>query len=416
MKNFYFLFSLILLAPLFSSAQNNYKPGYVVTLNGDTVKGYINYREWDKNPKNISFKKDLTATAEEFTPENTGAFGITGFEYFKSCTVPISQAQVETGNLKVGVDSSYITANVFLRVLTVGGNVSVFSYEDDIKTRYYILEHGRVQPAELIYRIYYRGDNANDYKTDNIYQIQLQSLAQKYNVDSYKLQVQLTTAQYSESDIIKIAKAINGDNAVQFTPESRLGTGWFAGIGIADNVLTFTGGIAYPPKKSFFPKIAAGFDLYPNKNIQKFFFRAEVSFTANQYSFPEKPDAEGLSSYSISNIMQRTVSGSAQVVYNIYSAENVSVFIGAGVSINISSYNNYHFTQYNNMTSTTTNEFPGFVHVWDSVPLKAGITLNKKLEFYAGYTPKADLTNYDNAIYGNFSTYQAGVNYLFGIK
>src|ERR1041384_6957193 len=29
-------------------AQSNYRPGYVVQSNGDTLKGFINYREWGK--------------------------------------------------------------------------------------------------------------------------------------------------------------------------------------------------------------------------------------------------------------------------------------------------------------------------------------------------------------------------------
>ena len=41
----YFLVTLLLL-PLLSIAQSNYKSGYVVTLKGDTLRGYINYKEW----------------------------------------------------------------------------------------------------------------------------------------------------------------------------------------------------------------------------------------------------------------------------------------------------------------------------------------------------------------------------------
>ena len=47
---------VLFLLPLLSIAQANYKSGYVVTLKGDTLRGYINYKEWGRNPKDIDFK------------------------------------------------------------------------------------------------------------------------------------------------------------------------------------------------------------------------------------------------------------------------------------------------------------------------------------------------------------------------
>ena len=55
MRHFSKLFFLTLLLPLFSMAQN-YQPGAVVNLKGDTLYGFINYGDWDNMPKRISFK------------------------------------------------------------------------------------------------------------------------------------------------------------------------------------------------------------------------------------------------------------------------------------------------------------------------------------------------------------------------
>jgi len=87
---------LLLFLPLFSLAQSNYKPGYVITVKGDTVHGFIDYKEWDKNPKNISFKNALNdSVAENFTSKNASGFAVTGSEYFKVFIVHISEDQVE---------------------------------------------------------------------------------------------------------------------------------------------------------------------------------------------------------------------------------------------------------------------------------------------------------------------------------
>lgn len=37
-------------------AQINFKPGYVLTLQGDTIKGFIDYREWMSSSEYINLK------------------------------------------------------------------------------------------------------------------------------------------------------------------------------------------------------------------------------------------------------------------------------------------------------------------------------------------------------------------------
>ncbi len=56
MKPLHNLLFAVLLLPFFSHAQDNYQPGAVVTLKGDTIHGYINFKEWEINPRSISFQ------------------------------------------------------------------------------------------------------------------------------------------------------------------------------------------------------------------------------------------------------------------------------------------------------------------------------------------------------------------------
>jgi len=56
------LFSSFLLLIFFVGATTSYGketlyPGYIITLKNDTVNGYIDYKNWDKNPDKILFKK-----------------------------------------------------------------------------------------------------------------------------------------------------------------------------------------------------------------------------------------------------------------------------------------------------------------------------------------------------------------------
>jgi hypothetical protein len=62
MKPLFTLLSANVLLPPFASAPSNYQLGCVVTLNGDTRKRFIDYRELPAPPRNISFKETGNAT------------------------------------------------------------------------------------------------------------------------------------------------------------------------------------------------------------------------------------------------------------------------------------------------------------------------------------------------------------------
>jgi hypothetical protein len=416
MKHIYkFIFALFLF-PLSAIAQSNYKPGYVVSLKGDTLQGYIDYKEWERNPESIDFKSTLSgAPAESFTAKNARGFAVNGLEYFKRFVVRISRDQVELSNVKQGADTSSITDAVFLRVLTLGKNISLFSYTDKIKTRYYILDGTAGQPQELVYRIYYSAENSTLLQTENRFRIQLEYLAQKYHINNSGLETQISSSAYLEGDILKIAQGINGETAKQFTPKSRLGTRWYGGIGITNNNLSFIGVIQYANNSSTFPKIAAGFDLFLNKNTQKLFFRAELSLSGNAHSFSFGPDATGYSS-SLSKVVQHNVTISPQVVYNLYNSDQFKFFFGAGISFNLSFYNKYHFTDDVSGVTIVTNQFPILPAKRLSFPLKTGMILNNRIEVYVGYTLITSLIDNYQAFTGKVYEYQAGINYLLSVK
>jgi len=416
MKHLDKLLLVFILLPLLSLAQTNYKPGYVITLKSDTLHGFIDYREWDKNPPAVSFKSNLNGSpAETYTTKNADGFAVNGLEYFKSFTVRISRDQVELSNVRQGADTSYITRSVFLRVLSSGKNVSLFSYTDEIKTRYYILDGTGGQPIELVYRVYYSLQNPTVLQTENRFRIQMEYLAQKYNVNSGGLETRISTSEYLEADLIKIVRAINGETAKQFTPKSRLGTRWYAGSGITNNNLSFVGDIRYPNNSNTFPKISAGFDLFPNRNTQQLLLRAELSLTQNQHSFRYGPDATDYSSF-LNNVVQDNIIFTPQVAYNFYNSDQFKLFIDAGVSVNLSFYNKYHFTEIINGLTTVTNEFPAFPQSYLSFPFKAGIALHKKIEIYFGYTLISSVVDNFQPFTGKVYEYQAGINYLFNMK
>jgi len=397
-----------LLMPFFSSAQSNYKPGYVVDLKGDTLKGNIDYREWDKNPGQISFKNDAGAVAV-YTPQNAKAFAVNGLEYYEAGAVRVSLDPADATMAGAVLDTSYRADTVFLRTLTKGRYFTLYSYSDHIKTRFYVREPGDAQPQELVYHVY---NGESGVKHVNRYQGQLLYIAQKNNLGNTRLQNTLSLLQYTDNDMLKAAAAINGSDPSQLKSGNKIGSRFFAGAGVNYNGMSFSGDVEFPGNYSVFPKVSAGIDIFTNKNVQSLYIRVEIGVTKDQH------DSKNSYQRSELKMEQYTVSVAPQIYYNIYNGQKLKVFAGGGLSLNFSTYpTRYYITLGGiDVTPIRQNNFPDYYKFWESVLLKAGITINNRIEIYAGYVPPTTITNNYLAFDGRVTSYQAGVNFLFGAK
>jgi len=207
------LLSLIafFLIPIFAIAQINYKPGYVVTIKGDTIKGFIYYPGWDKNPKAISFKRDTDdVQSQKYGLNDIQYFNIDGRLSFQRNVCRISMNDINIDHLAYERDSSYRVDTVFLQILQRGKNLTLYSYSDNLKTRYYIGETPAFIPVELEYQIYKDQVNAGETVHENTYQKQLFALAVKYQALDDKLSRTFEHSDYWEPDLVNITGIING--------------------------------------------------------------------------------------------------------------------------------------------------------------------------------------------------------------
>src|ERR1700740_3276837 len=177
------LLLFVFVLPLFAVAQSNYRPGYVVNLKGDTVKGFIDYQAWDANPTSISFKPTLAAREKKtFSMGSMRSFGIEGIASYQKFLCRISTDITDSRHIIEGRDTSFRIDSVFLKVLQKGKNLALYSYADNLKTRFYIGEAPDYKPTELTYRLYLDASNANgNTVNENTYQKQLFALANKYS-------------------------------------------------------------------------------------------------------------------------------------------------------------------------------------------------------------------------------------------
>ncbi|PKV67055.1 porin family protein [Pontibacter ramchanderi] len=88
MKNLYFLVtfcaSVMLTVP--ATAQSDYKPGYVVMPQGDTLRGQVSYRT-DLAGKTIGFKRDNQSATASYTANDLAGYGFPGDRNYRTRTL-----------------------------------------------------------------------------------------------------------------------------------------------------------------------------------------------------------------------------------------------------------------------------------------------------------------------------------------
>lgn len=407
------LLSLLFLLPLLTSAQSNFQKGYVVTTSKDTIRGYIDYKERELNPESFNFKAEINSKARVFSLTNCTAYVIDGLESFQRFAVDITTSTIDIATLSTGPDLRSRRDTVFLKVVQAGKNVTLYTYRDDVKLRFYVKDKDMDEPAELISQIYIK-EGTNTMVTGSAYRRQLLALLKKFNpAREGKLSEAL---KYTKSDISKVVSWINDQELVKPKISS---TRFFAGAGLNMTKAVYAGATPFTndaavSNKSYSPVITAGVDLFANPAIGKTLYRLELSFMSNKNEI-STTTGEIASAALSHSFNQYTVVLSPQVIYNIYNAARIKAFIGAGIGMNFSKYSNNIFTRYNsfrNETEVLEDEIK-LESFNFSIPVTAGVVINKKVELSAGYYFPSAITNY-NTYSVSVKRVQVGVNYLFG--
>ncbi len=428
MKYFYKTLSALILLPLFSLAQSNYKPGYIVTLKGDTVRGFVNYKEWNANPNSVDFKTTIADKEKRFTPAEIGFFSINGQESYRQYAGPVSIDYTDVGHMSNSRDTSFRTETVFLKVLQKGSKLALYSFADDIKLRFFIAESPGYTPIELGYRLYYNYDAAaaNGQKdvtvNENTYMRQLFALANKYQVLDDDFQRQIEHSGYNKDDLLQIVSKINhiskGDyekNNIVKGPKLNFFIG--AAVNIdnisapASSIYAQDGGKS---NTSYLPAVSFGVNFFANPSTKQLQFRLELSAAQSQFKslYPLKVSPYIPFKASFDKL---TLSFAPQIIYNFYNAENLKVYGGLGIALCYFKFSNSYLgsqKQPNSATDIEENDPYYFNKVDDTFILKAGVQIHRNWGIFAQYM--TSVLDTKGGYFGMNSTVeQVGINYYF---
>lgn len=142
-------------------AQENFEAGYIVTTKGDTVRGQIDNRQWQRTPERIRFRADSSASVRFYFPKGLRAFGV-GARHFRSRTVwidpnPIEATDFEESQAEFQVRKPEDVRRTFLLVL-LDGRVTLYEQRSD-RRRFYLEWGDRIQPLVKHAKPVTRGQN-----------------------------------------------------------------------------------------------------------------------------------------------------------------------------------------------------------------------------------------------------------------
>jgi hypothetical protein len=429
MKQFYLNLTCLLLLPLLLQAQANFKKGFVVNTQGDTLRGFIDYQELGgREPQVLTFKTQETGSdLQEFSPATSRYVEITGLVAYQSFRGRISMDATSLNHLPTHIDTTTQAAGIYLKVVLPGENASLFSFTDHLKTRFFLQIKTR-QIRELAYRTFYftrEGSFVRQIQTSKIYIGQLRQAALELQVSTPMLEKKLNQTQYSARYLVPIIHQLNQTASAQ-QPRAQKNRRYFAGLGFGQATFAVHGShylaLNTTSKASYFPKISLGLDAFQNPHTQQLFYRVEMILHLAAGDIGAHEQDQFHEWRYRQSFRQTTLSLVPQIGYNVYNRENRKLNLGIGAALNLSAFtdNVYHIRHINHRTTSLSSEenvkdHLEFTSFWYSIPIRAGLILNQKTDISIQYFIPSPITRYATFSISQ-SSIHLGINYLFNKK
>ncbi|WP_031526409.1 outer membrane beta-barrel protein [Dyadobacter crusticola] len=78
------LFAFLLITFHYAKAQKSFEPGYLLVFANDTLNGYVDYKNWSRNPETISFRSAPGDAAKTYGLDEIEGFYVHGERYIKA--------------------------------------------------------------------------------------------------------------------------------------------------------------------------------------------------------------------------------------------------------------------------------------------------------------------------------------------
>lgn len=140
-------------------AQKNFTKAKVITIDKDTISGYIDYKEWIKSPNQVSFKEDLNQSVTTYNTSQIAGFTIESNQEtyhslsFEIENLPRSSNKIVYFNMKEYTNRKkrMESVNAFVRIISAG-KATLYHYVDKNSEPHFLLKKDDVLTI-LVYHI-----------------------------------------------------------------------------------------------------------------------------------------------------------------------------------------------------------------------------------------------------------------------
>ena len=184
-------------------AQQNYQPAKIFTMNGDTVKGYLDYRNWGNNPYKVRFKTTPESEPRIFKPFDIDGFSVKN-EIYVSAAIQRETSPIKTGELEYDPELQLEKDTVFLKAVILGPK-SLFYYKNaqEKKDQFYIRLDSQFQL--LIFKKYLKGVEQNNTTREIVFENRTYiGQLRVYLTDCPTIQTKLKNLKYDMNHFIKL--------------------------------------------------------------------------------------------------------------------------------------------------------------------------------------------------------------------
>ena len=182
----------------YASCQKDFLNGYIINLNGDTVNGFIKYKNTVNNPNEVTFINKLSKEQQTFSPKEIKAYSVKD-EFFESANVSTEVGQSDTKEINFDTSLKLTRINVFLQTI-IHGNKSLYYYHGKHQNEHFYIKKDSVFEL-LIYKKYYsKIDDITTEKENKKYINQLYN----YLEDCSTIVTKLNNTEYYKSDLEKL--------------------------------------------------------------------------------------------------------------------------------------------------------------------------------------------------------------------
>ena len=215
-----YLIILFTISSFSSYAQQNFQPGYIITLTNEKIEGLINDLDWRVNPDAVQFRKNTESASTEYTALSINEFGVGNRRYWGR-VVTLDQSAEKSDDLLLGVDAIKKEIDtVFVEVLVEGQITLLYSMSKNRKAHYLYEVNGKTEELivkrTIINKLDAMGNNAGkEVATTDIYKGQLKSLMQDCSSISSTIEKTRLTTNDLQKLFIKYLSCIGDKYTVE---------------------------------------------------------------------------------------------------------------------------------------------------------------------------------------------------------